>query len=716
MMRVVRRFMGPRELASTLIAAATIVGGSSWVSAATLGNILRIDHSKPTLVSASFNRTSLTQLGGPVIVTYKVASTKHCQFVVQPQPLGVAITYDSKCTSGIYTQKIMIPANPSALGITYSVVLRLITPTMAKRLTLHSIIVAGVNSPITANWTPGPVVESSLGAPTTLVCSSSTSCVAGDDNGNVFIETGGAWSNPRSVDPGTQITALSCEGATFCAAGDASGSALIEKSGNWTTFRGYANGPVTAVSCTSASFCVLGDSAGSISRYNGSSWSTDFAAFRFPVASVSCSSPTFCMAVDVGGNASRFNGTSWTAATRIESNSPTQIVCTDHASCLVVDDVGNSISFQIANFHWGTPVSVAPWGLTTLSCATATSCMASGSTGQTTTWNGTTWSSPMVAVNSPDSISAISCPTPSSCVLVDSLGNISVNSGSSWSPLLSFDHFGGVLTSVSCGSRSYCAFVDSLGQAAAVSSSGTESLVQVSSGSLNSVSCLDVYCVAVGSNGDSVSSDGLNWIDQPNVDTNPLLSVSCATTTSCFATDSQGFIVRLTGTAWSSPSSGGASFSYDSSFLGLVSTSCPSTTFCAAADRTGHELFYGASTSWMFKADRLGGAFTSISCTKSTFCIGVDASGYATSLTAIGPGSNNPAVNVRIDSVKLTSVSCPTATFCVATDDAGRVVYFINGAWSAPTQITNGTPLVGVSCISNRCLAISPTQLYFVTF
>jgi len=57
-------------------------------------------------------------------------------------------------------------------------------------------------------------------------CTSSTFCVAVDDQGNAYQYDGGGWSSAQSIDGSHSLNSVSCSSSSFCVAVDNNGSAL----------------------------------------------------------------------------------------------------------------------------------------------------------------------------------------------------------------------------------------------------------------------------------------------------------------------------------------------------------------------------------------------------------------------------------------------------------------------------------------------------------
>jgi hypothetical protein len=112
---------------------------------------------------------------------------------------------------------------------------------------------------------------------------------------------------------------------------------------------------------------------------------------------------------------------------------------------------------------WSAPTQVEAW--TSVSCASASFCVAVDGDERATIFNGGSWSSP-TTIDDPGGIGgleSVSCPSASFCVAVDGGGNAVTFDGSSWGAP-TYTHDGSAaLQSVSCPSTSFCVAVSSLG-------------------------------------------------------------------------------------------------------------------------------------------------------------------------------------------------------------------------------------------------------------
>ena len=301
---------------------------------------------------------------------------------------------------------------------------------------------------------------------------------------------------------------------------------------------------------------------------------------------------------------------------------------------------------------WTGPVPIDDTAITSISCTSATFCMAvDGTDDDYLIFNGTSWTSPSLVAYSDDLLS-VSCVSSSFCVAVDNDGDIVEYSNSSWSSELLGEGetpSGYPLESVSCVSTSFCAAVNADGYAYTYTGS-TWSLVGVEAGvELQSVSCTD------------------------------------AADPECVATDTAGNYVTYnitTADGWSSATSIPGSPTVDS-------VSCPTTSFCGAVDSTGGALTFDPLTQTWSSVSPVDGTnfLSSVSCADSSFCAAVDSDGNA--LIYDGAWSSPSDID---GSTALPSVSCPTDTVCVAGDTSGNAFTF-DGNLTVFSSITfYGTP------------------------
>ena len=296
-------------------------------------------------------------------------------------------------------------------------------------------------------------------------------------------------------------------------------------------------------------------------------------------------------------------------------------------------------------------------------------------------------------------LTSVSCPSASFCVAVDGSGNVLTYNGSSWSVPKSIDAGGGGLTSVSCPSASFCAAVDNDGNVLTYNGTSWSSQSIDSGGDLLSVSCPAAnFCVTVDSKSEALSQDGnvftyngTSWSADPSnpIDNNGdgLDSVSCPTANFCLAVNEYGHGYTYNGSSWSLY--GGSSNNTDTSGSHV---SCASASFCVGIDGSGNVFTYNG-TSWSSpdSIDPTGSGLNSVSCPSASFCAAVDYNGNV--LTYNGSSWSSPD---SIAGYPLYSVSCPTASFCAAVDSDGNAYTYLSTTTTTITSVT-ASPVVGQS-------------------
>ena len=314
---------------------------------------------------------------------------------------------------------------------------------------------------------------------------------------------------------------------------------------------------------------------------------------------------------------------------------------------------GSSTSAPAGNGAWSAPVKVdstGTQGLTQVSCASTSFCVAIDAAGNAFVYTGT-WStatnidSTIPAGNdSEDNLQSVSCASSSFCVVGDSKANVITYNGTAWSQPQSIDpNSGAGFFSVSCPTATFCMAVD--GSANAVSFNGTTWSTPAPidpnsselSSELTSVSCASPsFCVAMDGADDSITYNGSAW-GQPQTENTsggqqPVVPyVSCGTTTLCVGAgsinDTSEYLVTYDGSSWSSP------VPAEDTPNEYIATSCaPSGSFCMVLEAGGHDVIYNGST-WAhpqqiepLTEDALP---TAISCVSSSFCMAVDSGGNA---------------------------------------------------------------------------------------
>ncbi len=379
----------------------------------------------------------------------------------------------------------------------------------------------------------------------------------------------------------------------------------------------------------------------------------------------------------------------WSAPTLVDNTTPARlpsVSCPTASFCMALNGLGGSLVYNGTKWSAG-PTVLAHDVLASVSCASSTFCAATDFNGNGFIYNGHSWSAP-AALASGAAMPSVSCaPGTTFCVAVagDTGPDGYIYSGGSWSSGVLMDTAAtGGMASVSCPTASFCMAFDNNGNVVKTTDGGSVwspySNVD-SGGSPQSVSCdTTSFCAMVDNDGNAFVYNGGSFTTFSGMDgTIRLASVSCASSSTCVAIDVDGNAVRYSSGSWSAP--------HFVDYLGSpTSVSCPtSTTFCVAVDNDG-----GAVTSsdggitWSTPAviDEGPTDLQSVSCVSSIFCAAVDDVGNV--LTYNGSSWSAPAA---IDSNVLESVSCASATLCVAVDDNDDETTFDGTSWSAPNSI-----------------------------
>ena len=306
------------------------------------------------------------------------------------------------------------------------------------------------------------------------------------------------------------------------------------------------------------------------------------------------------------------------------------------------------------------------------------------------------------------SVSSISCATTQFCEAVDALGNVIKFNGTSWSTPSKIDTNGG-LTSVSCPSSGFCETVDTSGNAVSYNGNSWSSPLSIdSSRHLVAAACASAtYCLAVDSSGYDVSWNGSSWSTPVSKDPFfPFTGVSCASgSTSCVLVDSAGNVYMTSSSTW-----------YLNELPGpATGVSCYSTSSCMALDSDGNYSYWNGS-SWTGGATQTGEQFTSISCYSSTACVASDVNGDAIAAN-YQSGAWKWVAQSNIDTTgSLTSLSCVSASFCVSVDSQGSELQFNGSSWSQPTPIDSPRKIVFAVPSGSSTLEVSvDIDGYFTT-
>ena len=227
-------------------------------------------------------------------------------------------------------------------------------------------------------------------------------CMFVDNNGGAFSYDNGNFSSLADIDGNVEIDSVSCSSSTFCMAIDHNHAVFKYSGGTWDggtpldvgahTFNDSVN-----VSCVSSTVCIalVSTDAGELFyTWNGTGWSSASAPFDAAgnhTISLTCTSSTFCLETDETGYASTFNGSAWSTPHHVDTFNSDPVLYSScvGTSCVAVDFYDNfyragdgSTWTSAVNLHSGTGIS----GVGSLTCATATLCVAGDGVGDATTY------------------------------------------------------------------------------------------------------------------------------------------------------------------------------------------------------------------------------------------------------------------------------------------------------------------------------------------
>jgi hypothetical protein len=472
---------------------------------------------------------------------------------------------------------------------------------------------------------------------TGVACTSATLCVAAGDYINssfTFVTLAERWNGttwtamPSPTPSGAfilQMTGLACSGTSECTAVGWTQLGAMVLRFNGATWRLQPTPPpsgppfVTAmlngVSCAGTSACVsVGSFTGTFAEgWDGSGWSLMSTpnmpgVLNSALVAVSCTAAGSCTAVGnqedaAGGQTSlaySWNGTAWSVQPTPPVRGAVTIMlsgvsCTSPTACVAVGWYASSAGMQAPvaerwNGHvWSVDLPPVPSGasmasLASVSCASATMCLAVGAS-QTATgrqqplierWNGSAWadqSAPMPASALQGRLASISCISTTECVAAGEYlnGSSSVGRGHAHQPMAdtwhgaawtsqSIDRPAGApasyLDSVSCSGPASCVAVGWFTGAAraktamAESWNGTawsmQSTAEVAGAALAGVSCAAANdCTAVGAIGAATVAEqwnGSTWSVEPTpnrpASARSLEGVACPSSIACSAVGS----------------------------------------------------------------------------------------------------------------------------------------------------------------------------------
>jgi VCBS repeat protein len=579
--------------------------------------------------------------------------------------------------------------------------------------------------------------------------------------------------NPRPLNK-SSLADVSCTSASSCIAvgyDEYERRSLIQTwSGrSWISRQGELDRDLDAVSCGTVSgvaYCMAvgtkADGTPYAQRWTGAGgiWSlvSTTAAPAIPAGGsevslkgISCTGRYACTAVGtykLSGKtkplAERYDDTarSWsiqTTATTADNTTLIDVSCPSASMCIAVGAQFNGSLFNPIAERWdGTSwsaLSVPPpggsnmSGLSFISCASSSMCIATGNSLATPTgpfalkWDGSSWTSASTGLTG-SAPSDVSCPATNSCIAVGvnrdkTLTLMQAWNGSQWSAQSSPNPSGQTptLSGLSCPSTSACTAV---GKGTAGSETftlglgwdGTSWSLQTTpnpdppdKSSLADVSCTSASsCIAVGYDEYERRSliqtwDGRSWIPQQGLLESKLAAVSCGTVSTvayCMAvgekTDGTPYAQRWSGVPiggsvlWSAYSNTAAPLTpQGGTDAKLASVSCTARFACTAVGtyklsgktKPLAERFDDATNSWSVQAPATttdNTAFSDVACVSASECIAVGSQLEGTTVKPIAErwdGTRWSALSAPAPSGSTNSnlkrISCASASMCIAT-------------------------------------------------
>jgi hypothetical protein len=504
---------------------------------------------------------------------------------------------------------------------------------------------------------------------------------------------------------------------------------------------------ISAVSCADQTFCdaVAGYS---VLTYNGKAWSKPKEVVspdtvRSGLDAISCPTASFCAATGfslTGGRSVRgdyavvWDHSRWSAPVRLSTaaDGGASVSCASASFCLAVTKSGTAFQFDGSSWSAGTGLQTGGLTMLSVSCPTPAFCAAVGDDALVATYADGTWSTP-VSVSSGVShseLTSVSCASADMCVAVGgepgtAAAYYTTYNGSVWINLVGIDqNTGGGLAAVSCPTAGFCLGLDTIGQSWQFGGESWQFQLSLGTGlTTGSLSCVSAsFCMASAALGtvQELQAYATGGWQPPAVvayPTGPLVAASCPAAGLCTVVDEEGNAYRFSQGTWHwssglSRKTGGR----------IENLSCPTTSFCLA---TGDYLdtYSWASGKWtasqQFNGIAVGPPGT-MSCASPSFCAAVDDYGVASIWR--GKTWTQPRAVGSLQ-YGLSAVTCPASGFCAAGGDSSAEFTFSDRSWAAPLLLGRAragsgslSTITGMSCATRTfCVAVDGSG-YAITF
>ncbi len=500
------------------------------------------------------------------------------------------------------------------------------------------------------------------------------------------VDDGAKWSDtgplPKAVG-GTQVaSSLACDTAVNCVIVGANGGIWrsVDEGQTWAAIVptqppvGYAT-----IACPTTTTCIALGNGGKGSHIVGNTVSPITIAGAGNLGSLSCLSPTTCLAAD---SLSFFYRTTDAGKTFVRlgltpgSHAVSALSCTTSTNCTGLNDVKMSLTTTDGGAIWKTHVLPSPGkaGAAALSCV-AEACSAVGLSAlvMTSANSGASWTT----ANAVPDVSNLSCQITGTAAPIcmsggkDAIGK-SITGGSFWLQPLS-----GVaqldLQTVSCPEAPDCIAV---GKSLALRSENYGTTWQLASspatgpgtGPAATTCFTTLSCVGVGSGTVFTTVDGATrwWLG--SIPGGPMLtSLSCPTTTLCYAAAGNGEVDRGT-----RPAAGSVDWTWDPQSTDtpvgslLEAITCPSTTTCIAMGSAGVVArTTDSGANWSVTITGISDHWLTVSCATEAVCV---AGGFAL-LGTSDDGGQTWTRDKDSTLTKVAAITCPTPTLCITGGD-----------------------------------------------
>ena len=575
------------------------------------------------------------------------------------------------------------------------------------------------------SWTAPTRISPYAGRPADVSCPTTTWCLAVGQFGESWVWSGGAWTasgrvaadpvNPYSID----FVAVSCPTTTFCLAVVNGRGLATWRAGTWTltpTASLY-----TDVSCWSATACglLVGEGVSTagpeLERWtSGTIGGAVAIPGRAGGSSLSC--PTSVCSFLTRANGSvyvhRVSGT--TATTKsLGAGYQAELSCVSSTWCMTVVEgryrTGYGTTWSAAR-DAATIQNFSLFVTMDLSCASTTSCTLVGVGGAAPSdanalrWNGSSWSIAGLGAGL-NTQRAVDCAAVSQCMVVDERGRFTRWTGSAWTARTTFANARGGFSSLDCVSATSCLATDDYGNALSWAGGATWPRVSISEGR-SYADCTGSTCmtVDVGEMTWRVRRSG-TWGPMTRNVITPFTAPMCATSTRCFALDSNSYL------QWTGAGDWGPDYRALPVNLGSPpGGDCPTTTFCLAVAPGGLAVQWNG-TRWVSRgrAPLPAGLDVTVDCVSAAFCM-ASADTASAVLTASGWRAVPPAT------FGSTGLACRSTTLCLAVANGSIVAW--DGAEWAMTSMAIGDPVASglIDCVGTaRCVVVAGDKAWWTT-